>query len=58
MDIPQWANYKIGYEIVQSYRKNHPEVSIGRWTRMHEAELIAGSDFEKITAYERSSLND
>lgn len=50
--IPQWANYKIGYEIVQSYRKNHPEVSIGRWTSMHEAEIIAGSDFEKITAYE------
>jgi uncharacterized protein YjaZ len=50
--IPQWANYKIGYEIVQSYRKNHPEVSVGRWTSMHEAEIIAGSDFEKITAYE------
>ncbi|PFG03519.1 DUF2268 domain-containing putative Zn-dependent protease [Bacillus sp. es.034] len=50
--IPQWANYKIGYEIVQSYRKNHPEISIGRWTSMHEAEIIAGSDFKKITAYE------
>ncbi|MCR8849347.1 DUF2268 domain-containing protein [Rossellomorea sp. SC111] len=50
--IPQWANYKIGYEIVQSYRQNHPEISIERWTSMHEAEIIAGSDFEKITAYE------
>ncbi|WP_226671968.1 DUF2268 domain-containing protein [Rossellomorea aquimaris] len=57
-DIPQWANYKIGYEIVQSYRKKHPEVSIGRWTSMHEAEIIAGSDFEKITAYEGASSND
>jgi uncharacterized protein YjaZ len=50
--IPEWANYKIGYEIVQSYRKNRPEVSIGKWTSMHEAEIIAGSDFKEITAYE------
>ncbi|MGF3104761.1 DUF2268 domain-containing protein [Rossellomorea sp. DUT-2] len=46
--IPQWANYKIGFEIVQSYIKNHPEVSVGKWTSMHEQEIIAGSDYTEI----------
>ncbi|MGM0852849.1 MAG: DUF2268 domain-containing protein [Bacillota bacterium] len=50
--IPQWANYKIGFEIVQSYIENHPEVSIGKWTSMHEKEIIAGSNYAEITAYE------
>jgi uncharacterized protein YjaZ len=50
--IPQWANYKIGFEIVQSYIENHPEVSVGKWTSMHEQEIIAGSEFAVITAYE------
>lgn len=50
--IPQWANYKIGFEIVQSYLKHHPEVSIGKWTSMHEQEIIAGSDYVEITSHE------
>jgi uncharacterized protein YjaZ len=50
--IPQWANYKIGFEIVQSYIENHPEVSVGKWTSMHEQEIIAGSEYAVITAYE------
>lgn len=43
--IPLWANYKLGYEITQSYLKNHQEMSIEEWTQLPPGDIIAGSDF-------------
>jgi uncharacterized protein YjaZ len=44
-NIPHWAGYTIGFDIVESYRKRHPEVSVGSWTAMKPETILAGSDF-------------
>lgn len=46
--IPAWSNYKIGYEISQSYIKNHPEVSIEKWTNLSAKEILKGSQYSHI----------
>ncbi|OIU71806.1 hypothetical protein BHE18_03885 [Rossellomorea aquimaris] len=50
MNIPRWANYKMGNLIMQSYLENHPGVPIGEWTSLGAEELVRESDYEKLLA--------
>ncbi|RIW34005.1 hypothetical protein D3H55_10435 [Bacillus salacetis] len=43
--IPPWTNFKLGYEITQSYLRNHPEAGIEEWTSLLPLEIINGSDY-------------
>lgn len=47
-DIPKWSNYKIGFSIVESYLRLHPDVSIEEWTIMDEREMVRGSDYREL----------
>jgi uncharacterized protein YjaZ len=44
--IPQWANYKIGFQIMQDFLKNNPEMSIEGWTQLDGDEVLAKSKYE------------
>lgn len=46
--IPLWSNYKIGYQITQSYIKNNPDVPIVRWTRLLSKEILLGSEYNSL----------
>jgi uncharacterized protein YjaZ len=46
--IPMWSNYKTGYQIVQSYLKNHPDVSVEEWTGLIPKEIILGSEYREV----------
>jgi uncharacterized protein YjaZ len=43
--IPRWANYKIGYNIMQSFLKNNPDMTIDEWTRLDYTEIVQGSQY-------------
>lgn len=43
--IPRWSNYKLGYNIMQSFLKNNPELTIDEWTRLGAKEILQGSDY-------------
>ena len=43
--IPRWANYKIGYTIMQSFLTNNPDMTIDEWTRLHYTEIVQGSQY-------------
>lgn len=47
MNIPYWSNYKIGYQIMQDFIKNNPDVSIEEWTKMWATEILEKSRFEE-----------
>jgi uncharacterized protein YjaZ len=44
--IPLWSNYKLGYEITQSYLQNHPETGVEDWTGLQPIDIINGSEFK------------
>lgn len=44
-DIPPFANYIIGYGIMQSFLQNHPEMDVSEWLGISAEEILAGSDF-------------
>jgi len=46
--IPLWSNYKIGYEITQSYLTNNPETSISYWTRLSSKNLLQNSEYKDL----------
>lgn len=41
-----WGGYTIGYNIVQDFLKNNPEVSIEEWTKMDSREILDKSRYE------------
>lgn len=45
--IPPWSDYKIGYQIIQDFIKNNPDVSIEDWTQMNASEILEKSRFEE-----------
>ncbi|WLR59057.1 DUF2268 domain-containing protein [Guptibacillus hwajinpoensis] len=47
-DIPKWSNYKLGFKIVESYLRHHPEATMKEWTMMNEREMIRGSDYNEL----------
>lgn len=47
-NIPKWANYKIGYNIVENFIEHNPDVSILEWTTMDANELVKQTDYRYI----------
>jgi len=47
-DLPRWSNYKIGYQITQSYIENNPNTTIPDWTKLDAKELVKGSKYNEI----------
>ncbi len=48
LGLPQMANYKIGYKIVDSYLENNPEVSIDEWIKLNTEEIVKGSQYRDL----------
>ncbi|GAA0350798.1 DUF2268 domain-containing putative Zn-dependent protease [Bacillus horti] len=46
MRIPMASNYKIGYQIMQDFLENNPEVTLEEWTAMWATEILEKSKFE------------
>ena len=46
--IPLWSNYKIGYEITQSYLEDNPDTSISYWTRLSSKNLLQNSKYKDL----------
>jgi len=38
--VPHWAGYTIGFQIVQSFLKGHPELNVSQWTAIPANELL------------------
>lgn len=43
--IARWTNYKIGYEIMQSFLEENRDVSIEEWTKMSAQDILAKSQY-------------
>jgi uncharacterized protein YjaZ len=43
--IPQWSDYRIGYQIMQDFLKDNPDVPINEWTFMDADEILENSHF-------------
>ncbi|WP_168412970.1 DUF2268 domain-containing protein [Bacillus salacetis] len=46
--IPMWSNYKVGFQVVQSYVRNNPDSSVAEWTALLPKEIILGSDYKDV----------
>ena len=46
-EFPHWTGYTIGYNIVQEYIKNNPNVSIEEWTNIEAKDILENSRYEK-----------
>jgi uncharacterized protein YjaZ len=44
--IPPWTNYKLGYDITQSYLRNNPDIPIEEWTSLQPRDIINGSEYK------------
>ncbi|MBU5437400.1 DUF2268 domain-containing protein [Tissierella sp. MSJ-40] len=47
LEFPRNAGYKIGYNIMQGFIKNNPDVSIEDWTSMDAKEILEKSGYEE-----------
>jgi uncharacterized protein YjaZ len=43
--IPQWSDYRIGYQIMQEFLKKNPDVPINEWTFLDADEILEKSRF-------------
>jgi uncharacterized protein YjaZ len=41
--IPQWSDYRIGYQIMQEFLKENPDIPINEWTFMDADEILEKS---------------
>lgn len=46
--IPMWSNYKIGYQMTQSFIEKNPETSIEEWTKLDAKEIVKGSKYSHL----------
>lgn len=46
-EFPVWSGYTIGYNIVQAFLKNNPNMSIEEWTYMDGKDMLKNSGYEK-----------
>ena len=47
-DIPRFSNYKIGYQITESFIENNPHSSLIEWTKLSAYELIRKSKYSHL----------
>lgn len=45
-DLPEWSNYKIGYQIMESFLKENPDVSLEEWTLLPAEEILLKSEYK------------
>ncbi len=43
--LPKWSNYKIGFEIMQLFLAENPEVTVDEWTFMRADEIINKTNY-------------
>jgi uncharacterized protein YjaZ len=43
--VPHWAGYTIGFQIVQSFLKAHPDLNVSQWTAIPANELLQQSSY-------------
>jgi uncharacterized protein YjaZ len=43
--VPRWGGYTIGFAIVQSYLKAHPDLNVNEWTAIEAAEIVRKSPY-------------
>ena len=48
MNIPKWANYRMGYLIMQSYLKNHEDVKVEEWTALDAEDILQESKYSGL----------
>lgn len=46
--IPKWANYKIGYRIMEDFLGKNPELTLEEWTQMRADEILELSGFRAV----------
>lgn len=44
--LPSWSNYRIGYQIMNSFIENNPKISVLEWTKMDAKEIVKGSKYK------------
>ncbi|ALC85560.1 hypothetical protein AM499_06800 [Bacillus sp. FJAT-22090] len=47
-EIPKFSNYKIGYQINESFIDNNPDISILEWTKKSAKEILKGSKYSDL----------
>ncbi|WP_218970918.1 DUF2268 domain-containing putative Zn-dependent protease [Peribacillus kribbensis] len=47
-NIPKQANYIVGYKILQSYLKQHPQEKVEDWTTLDTNKIIQNSDYADL----------
>jgi uncharacterized protein YjaZ len=45
--IPKWSDYRIGYQIMQDFLKDNPDVPINEWTFMDADQILEKSHFSQ-----------
>jgi uncharacterized protein YjaZ len=43
--VPHWAGYTIGFQIVQSFLKVHPDLTVNQWTAIPANELLKQASY-------------
>jgi uncharacterized protein YjaZ len=43
--VPHWAGYTIGFQIVQSFLKAHPDLTVSQWTAIPAGELVKQASY-------------
>ncbi|MGB3259332.1 DUF2268 domain-containing protein [Paenisporosarcina sp.] len=44
--LPQWSNYKIGYQIMKSFLRENPDVSLEEWTKLPGEKILFMSEYK------------
>jgi len=47
--IPLWSNYKMGYQIIQSYIENNPDIPIANWTSLLSKDLLQDTEYNNLS---------
>lgn len=46
--IPMWSRYKIGYQIMDAFRTNYPNMAVEEWTKIPAKEILEKSNLLSI----------
>lgn len=42
--LPQWSNYKIGFQIMENFIMQHPDMTVEEWTVLRADEIMKGTE--------------
>lgn len=43
--LPQWSNYKMGYQVMESYLSQNPNMSVEDWTFLPAMDIVDGTEY-------------